>query len=133
MRVGKHIEWLALTAFAGEAVLLGVFRESLALSFGEAALGAVLASLQVKYLSRTGLALVRCGREQTGAVRATLSLSSVVKGRKALFSVVHQSGTLRSSVRVAKSRIADALSGSRQAGATEAVKECSTALDLLEP
>jgi RNase P/RNase MRP subunit POP5 len=102
-----------LSACTDEGALLAAFRESLALNFGDAALGAALASLQgaagdfvglrfpsetaplpaVKYFSpHTGLAVVRCGREECSVVQSSLSLTTHVKNRAALLRLLHHTG-----------------------------------------
>jgi len=117
---------------------LSLFRESLGSSFGEAGLGTALASVQVKHFHpRTGLALVRCGREECAAVWASISFCTAVRARKVAFSVVHESGTLDACVRAAKTRTEAALragAGLRCPGGVEAaVAAAHAALDALEP
>ena len=127
-----------LTRRADEAALLAALRESLALHYGDAALGAALASLQVKYFNpRTGLAVVRCGREECASVQACVARCTSVKGRKAKLSVLRRSGTLRACVKAARTLNADALralaAGARGVNVESALKEGDAALDLLEP
>ena len=104
---------------AGAAELLAAIRDSLQLNFGDAALGGALASLQgasspllahrsrcalsaaqrryhaaVKYFNaRTGLLVLRCGRGEHAAVWASLTLLTQLRGRAAMFRLLHLAGT----------------------------------------
>jgi len=131
--------YLPLTRRADEAALLAALRESLALHYGDVALGAALASLQVKYFNmRTGLAVLRCGREECAAVATSMSLCTSVKGRKVKLSVLRRSGTLRATRVQARTLNAEALQalaagGARGLNVEAALREVDAALELLEP
>ena len=80
-----------------EAALLTVLRESLLLLAGDAARGAALASLTVKWVHvKAGLLVLRCGRGEAPLVWAALTLLTHLRGRAVLLRLLHQGGTLAS-------------------------------------
>lgn len=97
----------ALPALSSSSVYRDL-RHSLLLNYGEFGYGQCSGSLQVKYCnSRTGLLLVRCSRDDWQLVRQSIAMLRELSGEQSkervsvVSSVVHVSGTIRRSQRVA--------------------------------
>lgn len=79
-----------------EAGLLNVFRDSLALNFGDHGVARSAMSLSVKYYNPvTSLCMVRCGTEEYRQVWCALSMINDISNRRVMLHFLHLGGTLR--------------------------------------
>ncbi|KAL2917061.1 RNA-binding protein pop5 [Polyrhizophydium stewartii] len=77
-------------------MLLNALKDSIEANFGDVGLGAVAASIQVKYFNPlTGMAIVRASRDLAPMVWAAATLVTALRKRTCLVRVVHVSGTIR--------------------------------------
>ncbi|GAX85791.1 hypothetical protein CEUSTIGMA_g13206.t1 [Chlamydomonas eustigma] len=85
-----------------ESLLLQCIRDSVQTNFGDTVLGAILASLQVKFLClASGLCIIRCGRDESQQITGALSLISEVKQNRLFFTCLYSSGNFLSCREVA--------------------------------
>uniref|UniRef100_A0A1D2A228 Ribonuclease P/MRP protein subunit POP5 n=1 Tax=Auxenochlorella protothecoides TaxID=3075 RepID=A0A1D2A228_AUXPR len=90
-----ELEWKHDSGSAGlnELKLLQVFRQAVQDLHGEALLGLVLASLQVKYYNPLQhLCVVRCGRDDHTKVWAALTCLTAIKNEPVAIRLVHLTG-----------------------------------------
>ncbi|KAG1662019.1 hypothetical protein FOA52_009509 [Chlamydomonas sp. UWO 241] len=118
-RDGKRDEAL------NEVSLLQAVRDAVGAAYGDVGAGRSQSSLQVKHYSGfTGLAVLRCGREDQKLVLAALSRLSSIQHRSLSLTVLRASGSVRCAARSA----ADAHDGAvTAAGRLPAAREVSLA------
>ncbi|KAA6422819.1 hypothetical protein WJX79_002499 [Trebouxia sp. C0005] len=117
-----------------EAGLLAVFRESVAVNFGDHGVAKSAMSLSVRYYnSVTHLCMVRCGTEEYRQVWCALSMINEISSKRAMLHFLHLGGTLKSCQQAAidyNKRLLDGLRLSQQQ--SKAIQHAEAKLSNLE-